>query len=240
MAMFINVLDVSADKRLCPSRPVPLDDLTETEFFHRYRFSKDSFRRIVDIFRMDLEHPTKRSNAISAELQLCVALRFYATGSFLEVIGDTVCTSKASVSRIVDRVTSVICARLSDFVKFPNNVLPLQSGFHNIARMPGIVGAVDGTHVRIVAPSGDQEPYYVNRKGYHSVNAQFICDSRNRFLNVVADWPGSVHDSRIFAASNIAHEFASGIRRGILLGDSGYACTSFVLTPVMCPASAAQ
>ena len=36
---------------------------------------------------------------------------------------------------------------------------------------------IDGTHVRIQSPSNN-EPNYVNRKGYHSVNVQIVCDDK--------------------------------------------------------------
>jgi len=36
--------------------------------------------------------------------------------------------------------------------------------------------AIDCTHVRIHAPPGDYEYTFVNRKGYHSINVQGVCD----------------------------------------------------------------
>ncbi|KAH3888662.1 hypothetical protein DPMN_012701 [Dreissena polymorpha] len=40
-----------------------------------------------------------------------------------------------------------------------------------------------------------------NKKGFHSLNLQMICDATLRFLDVVAKWPESVHDSRMFRES---------------------------------------
>ncbi|VDI51583.1 Hypothetical predicted protein [Mytilus galloprovincialis] len=45
------------------------------------------------------------------------------------------------------------------------------------------IGAIDGIHVRIQAPSED-EASFVNRKGVNSVNVQAVCDARGEiFLN---------------------------------------------------------
>ena len=175
----------------------PLTELHEQDFFRRYRFSKH-FRTLLDLFADDLKHPTARSCALSPELQLCIALRFYASGSFLEVIGDTANVHKSTVSRVVNSVTSVLCRRLDKFVCFPDNLQQLKADFFELAGMPGIVGAVDGTHVRIQAPSGDQEYLYVNRRNITASTLKLSVTAKNRILDVVADWSGSVHDSRVF------------------------------------------
>ena len=43
--------------------------------------------------------------------------------------------------------------------------------FHEVAGMPCVIGAVDGSHINVKAPS-EEEWAYVNRKGNHSVNIQ--------------------------------------------------------------------
>ncbi|XP_052281487.1 putative nuclease HARBI1 [Dreissena polymorpha] len=60
-----------------------------------------------------------------------------------------------------------------------------------------------------------------------------ICEPQFLFTDVVAKWPGSVHDSRIFRDSSICAAFENGQLDGLLLGDSGYACLTFLLTPYL-------
>ena len=51
------------------------------------------------------------------------------------------------------------------------------------------------------------------------------------FTNVVARWPGSAHDTHIFRTSAIGHHLeGTGLTGGVLLGDSGYACSPFLDT----------
>ncbi|XP_060581016.1 putative nuclease HARBI1 [Ruditapes philippinarum] len=69
---------------------------------------------------------------------------------------------------------------------------------------------------------------------------QMVCDSRFRVTNVVAKWPGSVHDSRIFRESELCRKFENGEKDGLLLGDSGYPCKKYLMTPYMNPQTAAQ
>ncbi|XP_048114216.1 putative nuclease HARBI1 [Alosa alosa] len=110
----------------------------------------------------------------------------------------------------------------------------LLSGF------PNVLGAIDCTHVRIRAPSGPAEPDYVNRKSFHSLNIQMVCDERCLISNIEAKWPGSAHDSRIFRESALARRLAQGEFNGILLGDRGYPCLPHLLTPYSDPATEAE
>ena len=50
---------------------------------------------------------------------------------------------------------------------------------------------------------------------------------------MVAGWLGSTHDSHIFRTSAVFQQLEGqcGLESGFLLGDSGYACTPFLMTP---------
>ncbi|XP_052358482.1 uncharacterized protein LOC127919096 [Oncorhynchus keta] len=62
-----------------------------------------------------------------------------------------------------------------------------------------------------------------------------VCNADCVISNVVAKWPGSVHDSRIFRASEIYQCLSQGEFSGVLLGDRGYGCQPFLLTPFTDP-----
>jgi hypothetical protein len=95
--------------------------------------------------------------------------------------------------------------------------------------MPSAIGTIDCTHVRIQKPS-DHGDEYINRKGFPSINVQATCDAHERFTSVVAEWPGSVHDSRIFRNSSVKNTL-QGFTNTILLADSGYGIAQYLLTP---------
>ncbi|XP_041923727.1 putative nuclease HARBI1 [Alosa sapidissima] len=72
--------------------------------------------------------------------------------------------------------------------------------------------------------AGANEADYVNRKSFHSINVQIVCNADCLISNVVAKWPGSVHDSRVFRTSDIHQRLSQGEFSGVLLGDKGYGC----------------
>jgi len=42
---------------------------------------------------------------------------------------------------------------------------------------------------------------YYNRKRFHSVILQAVCDSKKRFIDVLIGMPGRMHDARVFRNS---------------------------------------
>lgn len=50
---------------------------------------------------------------------------------------------------------------------------------------------------------------------------------------IVARCPGSMHDSRTFDNSRFCAEFEDDRVNGILLGEAGYACRLYLMTPVV-------
>jgi hypothetical protein len=58
--------------------------------------------------------------------QVLVAMRFYAGGSFQEIVGDTIELHKSTVSRIIRQVSLAITARLDQFIHYPTDAAEIQ------------------------------------------------------------------------------------------------------------------
>ncbi|XP_044750059.1 putative nuclease HARBI1 isoform X2 [Coccinella septempunctata] len=222
----------------------PFEMYNDAEFKHRFRFHKNSVMELLHKIGEKIEAPTKRNRALNAKMQIIVALRFYATGGFQMTIGDHVNITKPTVCRIVKRVSTEIAKLKPNYISMPKTRqkrLEVASGFHDIAGLPRVVGAIDCTHIRIISPGGSNAETFRNRKGYFSINVQAVCDAGLKIINIIARWPGSVHDSTIFNDSPLIVEMEQGLYGNCyLLGDSGYACKPFLLTPVLNPGTEAE
>jgi len=103
-------------------------------------------------------------------------------------------------------VREEVCASLltiqSQFIKWlsVNELKPIADAFEKKTGFPGIVGAVDGTHIAIPGPK-DHRASYINRKGFPSVQLQVVSDSNLRLLDVYTGWSGACHDARVFRNS---------------------------------------
>ena len=93
---------------------------------------------------------------------------------------------------------------MSYVVSFPHGdeLVQIINDYEQRRGFPMCAGAIDGTHIPIVAPS-ECHAEYVNRKGYHSIIMQAVVDCKYLYRDVVIGWPGSVHDARVFSNSSI-------------------------------------
>ncbi|XP_062596160.1 putative nuclease HARBI1 [Saccostrea cucullata] len=210
--------------RLFRDRLNPLELRTDDELFERYRFRRPTIQFLFDTIGDRIEHPTKRSLALPAMVQLLVFLRFVATGAFQQLVGDAIHISKATAGRCIRRVAFALTNIAGRFIQFPSgqDAINTQRMFHAVAGFPGVLGYVDGTFIRIQTPK-ENEPDYINRKGYHSLNVMMTCDANFIITNC--------HDSRVFRESVLCQQFENGQHNDILLGDSGYPCRTYLMTP---------
>ena len=182
---------------------------TDEELRARYRFGKESIQYITNLIEIDLRRKTNRSHALRPIDQVLTALRFYAS------------VEKSTVSRAVHDVSQLLSAKQSMFIKWPTTAAVInenKNGFYRRRRFPGIIGCIDGTQIRIIAPSKNESDF-------------------------VACWPGSTHDSHVFHTSPLCTYLETNnhsLDYGILLRDSGYACTPYLITPYPSPSTAAQ
>lgn len=111
----------------------------------------------------------------------------------------------------------------------------------DINGLPGIDGAIDCTYVRLISMRlREMAEIYRNRKGYFSLNVQAVVGPRMEFLDVVPQWSGSQHDSRIFQNSRLYMRYIDQQLTGSLVGDAGYPCLPFLLTSIANPSTNAE
>eukprot|EP00102_Acyrthosiphon_pisum_P026236 XP_016663446.1 PREDICTED: putative nuclease HARBI1 isoform X2 [Acyrthosiphon pisum] len=248
-ALYImNMVDEEASYNPRHGFTVKYDPFTQCDrlFLKNYRLSKDLVQQLIALITPYIE-PERRSSSIKLSEKVFLALNFFATGCYQTPIGNNryVAVSQPTVSRAINCVVEALNHPriLNEWVKFPNNmqkIKQIRNEFFINTSFPGVVGCIDCTHIAIVPPNNQNaeipEYIYVNRKGYHSLNVQLICDSKLYILSVNAKFPGSTADSHIWNSTtdikNILEELYRREYKGIyLLGDSGYALRPWLLTP---------
>lgn len=229
--------------RTFKDRMNPLEHYTDVEFRNRYRISKNVLCQIMQLLQ-HLAPMTLRNHAISAVEQVLLTISFLATGGFQITVADHVRVHKSTACRIIKKVSNEIAKLRPVFVRMPTTEVErarIRNGFYSISGFPNVGGAIDCTHVKIQSPGGTSAELFRNRKGYFSLNVQAVCNADLRILDVICRWPGSVHDTTIFNDSPIRAEFEIGMYGSdVLLGDSGYPCRKYLLTPFINPSRGSE
>ena len=133
-----------------------------------------------------------------------------ALGMFLWTVG-----SPQSVSQVQNRFkrsTETINRKFNHVLKCLNLlaadiIKPIDPQFRDVherlqdskfyPHFNNAIGAIDGTHIPVIVPAKDMINH-VGRHGFATQNVMAVCDFDMRFISVVAGWPGSAHDTRIF------------------------------------------
>lgn len=158
-------------------------EINDKQFKFRYRLDKQTVEQLELRLRGFLLKPTRRNKPLSPMFMILLTLRFFATGSFQMVVGDLLKVDRATACRTIHKVCYAIAALKPDYIKMPsgNDVRKTMRDFFDVMRFPGILGAIDCTHIPITSPGGENAEVYRNRHGYFSLNVQAICDAKLRW-----------------------------------------------------------
>uniref|UniRef100_A0A3Q1ESG2 Putative nuclease HARBI1 n=1 Tax=Acanthochromis polyacanthus TaxID=80966 RepID=A0A3Q1ESG2_9TELE len=169
--------------------------------------------------RQKLQRRTKRSHSLSVEEQILIALHFYASGTFYQVVGDNIGVDKSTVSDVVKAVSIALASLVSQ-----PSISQTKHKFFLLGNMPNTIGVIDCTHVHIQAPH-EKEWEYINRKGRRSINIQLVGDADLIITNCV---------------SALYRELQTNRPDAIILGDSAYPLLPWLMTPFFAATTPAQ
>lgn len=120
-----------------------------------------------------------RCTKIRPDIKLATFLRFVATGSYQRTVGNESVSSSSkttvgsAISECLELFEEWICPQ---WIKMPSphEEHQIMQEFFDSTGFPGVIGCVDGTHIRIKSPGPDVKRLYYNRKGYCSINAMVV------------------------------------------------------------------
>lgn len=144
-----------------------------------------------------------------------------ALGMFLWMLGapqsvwqahNRMARSSGTIHNLFAKVLTCVVKLAEDIIKTTD---PQFSTIHPRLLQPrfypyfnGCIGAIDGTHIKCLVPNS-KLVQYMCRKGMTTQNVMAVCDFDMKFTFVLAGWPGSVHDMRVFndAVTRFGHVF---------------------------------
>ncbi|KAJ8704051.1 hypothetical protein PYW07_013345 [Mythimna separata] len=175
-----------------------LTELTGEYFVH---MSATDFEYLLQkISPIIKKQDTRWRHSIPAKIRLAVTLRYLATGDSYSTLHRFFKISSSLIARIIPEVCRAIATVFKDLIKmpeYPEDWLEKSEGFS----FPHCVGALDGKHVPIWAPS-HTGPEDMNYHGSYSMVLLTLVDSNYSFM--YADVVQSQNtDSKVFNESDL-------------------------------------
>uniref|UniRef100_A0A8C3I585 DDE Tnp4 domain-containing protein n=1 Tax=Chrysemys picta bellii TaxID=8478 RepID=A0A8C3I585_CHRPI len=180
--------------------------------------------------------------ALTVEKRVAIALWKLATPDSYRSVGHQFGVGKSTVGAAVLQVANSIKELLISRIVTLGKAQAIMDGFAAMG-FPNYGGAIDGTHIPILAPE-HQATEYINHKGYFSVLLQALVDHKGRFTNINVGWSGKVHDARVFRHSGLFRKLEEGtffpdqkITVGdvempiVILGDPAYPLMPWLMKP---------
>ncbi|CAM5107915.1 unnamed protein product [Eretmochelys imbricata] len=206
----------------------------DSQWLRNFRMRKATFLELCELLSPALKcRNSKMRAALTVEKRVAIALWKLAMPDCYQSVGNQFGVGRSTVETAVTQVASAITDVLLSRVVTLGNVQVILDGFAAMG-FPNCGGAINGTHIPILAPDhlGNK---YINCKGYFSTVLQALVDHKGCFTDINVGWPGKVHDAHIFRNSGLSEQLQEGthfpdqkITLGdvempiVILGDSAY------------------
>ncbi|MCO5575988.1 hypothetical protein L7F22_029795 [Adiantum nelumboides] len=178
---------------------------------------------------------TRMQRAVSLEDRVALSLHRLASGANVEVLADLYgCARSTNTQIVLDFCKAVCTSGLRNFyIRWPSSTHMLQMAeeFQKIRGIPNVIGAIDGSHIPIIARRENAVDYF-NRKGFHSILLQLTVDSNCMVWDNDVGWAGSIHDSVNFSRSELGKRCENGmLNEFCLVEDCAYSARPYMLVP---------
>lgn len=123
--------------------------------------------------------PLLGKSSIPKIIQLAAVLRFLGVGSFQGVFANdlNISMGRTTFCKILWNVLNVLedklCPKWIKTEMSQDRISASKTFFFQNYGIPGVVGCVDGTLIKLVKPPSECSIYY-SRKGYFAINAMIV------------------------------------------------------------------
>uniref|UniRef100_A0A8C3HUY7 Putative nuclease HARBI1 n=1 Tax=Chrysemys picta bellii TaxID=8478 RepID=A0A8C3HUY7_CHRPI len=189
----------------------------DEQWLQNFRMRKATFMGLCEELAPTLRRKdTRLRAALPVEKRVAIAIWKLGTPDSYQSVANQFGVGKSTVGIVLMQVCRAInCILLRRTVTL-GNVQDIVDGFAQMG-FPNCGGAIDGTHIPILAPLhiGSE---YVNRKGYFSMVLQALVDHHGHFIDINTGWPGKVHDGNVEMPI-------------VILGDPAYPLMPWLMKP---------
>ena len=184
--------------------------------FQYLRMSKERFDILLSLVGPLLakrHYFSGQRTEITPAERLAVTLRYLATGNSQVSLSFNFRIGRSTICGIVRETSQAIWDALNTlYVRAPSNQQEwkgISDQFESQWNFPNCVGAVDGKHIIVQAPSNSGSSFF-NYKGTHSIVLMAVCDAYYRFILLDIGDTGRHSDGGVFSNSTFGKAVIEG------------------------------
>ncbi|KAK3751448.1 hypothetical protein RRG08_051173 [Elysia crispata] len=114
-------LQILPRPRLFRERQNPLELFDDLELYTKFRFTREGIFQLCEELNEFLQNTGGNGGSLSVSIQVCLALRFFATGTFQDAVGELIGVAQPTVSRTIHRVIDALLQLLPIYVHPPDS-----------------------------------------------------------------------------------------------------------------------
>lgn len=146
------------------------------EFFEHFRVSKEVAQNIAIKFEQSqfFKFQTGGNGKLSAHDQTLIFLWFAGHETSFRDVADRFDITISCLFYVLRRLIKFLSGISASVIQWPSNVEKTNIERHFREKgFPGVIGAIDGTHIKIDKPKDDPDSY-LNRKHFHSIQVSSL------------------------------------------------------------------
>ncbi|KAG5869546.1 hypothetical protein JTB14_018678 [Gonioctena quinquepunctata] len=203
------------------------------------RMEVDEFDELLLKVSNDIQrqNTTHMRNAIPARTKLEVTLRFLATGDSYGSLEFLYRIPRSTMCEFIPEIYKAIGDDLKSYIQVPSTTEEwgrIEESVRIKWNFPGCIGAIDGKHVNIKAPTNCGSDFF-NYKGCNSIVLLALVDDDYCFSYVDVGSNGRASDGGVFTNFSLFNLLKNKTRNipkdAVVVGDEGFGLTPFLMRP---------
>ena len=181
-----------------------LEEYDDDRWINLFRMTKRSVFHLANILAPSISKKNTRYRlAVPVLVRVACTLFKLSHGASLLLCSEVFVVGCNTMSMILRDVVWAINVVLRKEISWPraDEVTEVAGDFENLCGLPGILGAIDGTHFAISKPKLGPSDYYYFKSGGYTMHCQAVVDSSKHFLDLNVGMPGSTNDARVLRRS---------------------------------------
>ena len=189
--------------------------LADHQCFYRYfHITPERFAHLLSLVGPSItRQSTNFRESIPADERLAITLLYLVTGDSMQTISFSYRAGHSTVCGIIDSVCDALWDVLSPeyLRRLPSQEewKKVSEGFENVWNLPHCMGAIDGKHIVIQAPTNSGSTFY-NYKGTFSIVLLAVCDANYCFILLDIGDSGRHSDGGVLSNSAFGQAMESG------------------------------